>query len=74
MTVNTLGRLLMGMGVLLFLIGVAVTIGARLGLGHLPGDLAWRKGNTFVAIPIVTSLVVSLVLTVVLNLLLRFLR
>ncbi len=64
----------MSMGALLFLAGVLVAAGQRLGLGRLPGDLQFRSGNTSVYVPIVTSIVLSLALTVILNLLLRWFR
>ena len=69
-----LSKLLMLSGALLFLVGVLLHFGARVGLGQLPGDLSWRRGNVSVYAPIVTSIVLSLVLTVVLNLVLRFFR
>ncbi len=74
MEVSSLGKILIGMGVLLVIVGIVVTIGGRFGLGQLPGDIAWRRGNTSVYFPIVTSIVLSLVLTVVLNLVFRFFR
>ena len=46
-------------------------LGERFGLGRLPGDLVWRRKNTTVYFPIVTSLVLSVVLTLLLNLLFR---
>jgi hypothetical protein len=59
------------MGVLLAVVGVALVLGGKLGLGRLPGDiLIERKGSSF-HFPIVTSIVVSIVLTVLANLLLR---
>jgi hypothetical protein len=74
MEISSLGKILIGMGVLLVLVGVAVTVGSRFGLGQLPGDVSWRRGNTSIYFPIVTSIVLSIVLTVVLNLLARFFR
>ncbi|MDQ3813497.1 MAG: DUF2905 domain-containing protein [Armatimonadota bacterium] len=68
------GKTLMVLGALLFICGVLFVIGGRLGLGHLPGDLAWKRGNTSIYFPIVTSIVLSIVLTVVLNLFFRFFR
>lgn len=66
-----LGRSLLLIGGLLVVAGALLMLGERLGLGRLPGDLVWRRKNTTVYFPIVTSVVVSLVLTVVVNFLFR---
>jgi Protein of unknown function (DUF2905) len=74
MTLATLGKVFMATGGLLFIVGVALVLGARVGLGSLPGDLSWRRGNVSVYIPVATSIILSIVLTIVLNLLLRWRR
>lgn len=61
-------------GALLLLAGVALHFGARFGLGRLPGDISWRRGNVSVYAPVVTCLILSVVLTVVLNLVARLFR
>lgn len=66
-----LGRYLLVIGAVLVLVGLLLTLGERLGLGRLPGDLVWRRKNTSVYFPIVTSAVLSLVLTLFLNFLFR---
>lgn len=66
-----LGRVLVVAGLVLAALGVVLVVGAGLGLGRLPGDLAFRRGNVRIYAPLATSLVLSLVLTVVLNLLWR---
>jgi hypothetical protein len=58
-----MGRLLIIVGVLVAMIGVAVELG--LPLGRLPGDVVIRRGNTTVYLPIVTCIVVSVVLSLV---------
>jgi len=72
--VNSLGKVLIGLGGLLLLVGIVLMVGGRFGLGQLPGDFSWRRGNTSVYFPVVTSIVLSIVLTVVLNLVMRFFR
>lgn len=74
MPLQSIAKTLIALGAVLLVVGVLVWLGARLGLGNLPGDIAWRRGNASVFIPIVSSIVISIVLTVVLNLLLRFFR
>jgi len=58
-----MGRLLIVVGMLVLVAGVAVELG--LPLGRLPGDIVIRRGNTTVYLPIVTCIVVSLVLSIV---------
>ena len=74
MPLQSLGKVLIALGVVLVVVGVLVWLGARAGLGSLPGDIAWRRGNTAIYVPIVSSIVLSIVLTVVLNLFMRFFR
>jgi hypothetical protein len=58
-------------GLLMAGIGLLLMFGERFGLGKLPGDLVWKRKNSTVYFPIVTSLVVSVILTVILNLIVR---
>ena len=74
MAMDGLGRFLMVLGGIIFLVGVVAVVGGRMGLGSLPGDIAVRRGNTSFYFPVVSSIVISLVLTVILNLVLRFFR
>ncbi len=71
-----LGRLLLGAGLLLAMLGGLLLLAGRFGwpLGRLPGDLHWRGKHTEVWVPLGTSLLVSLLLTLVLSLLSRFRR
>jgi hypothetical protein len=66
-----LGRLLLGLGVLVALAGGALLVAERLGVPRLPGDIVVQKGPVTFVFPIVTCVVVSVVLTVLLNLLFR---
>lgn len=61
-----MARWLVVLGSILILIGLLWPWIARLGLGHLPGDISiQRKGFSFY-FPITTSLVVSILLSLVL--------
>ncbi len=62
-----IGRYLLLAGVLIAAAGLLMMVGERFGLGRLPGDIVWRRKNTTVYLPIVTSLVLSVVLTLLLN-------
>jgi hypothetical protein len=68
---SQLGKTLVFAGIALACVGLVLIIGERLGLGRLPGDLVWKRKQTTVYFPWVTSLVVSVVLTLLLNLFLR---
>ena len=57
-----MGRLLIGAGVVLILIGLTVQLG--LPIGRLPGDIRVQRGNSTFYFPIVTCIVISVVLTV----------
>lgn len=66
------GKLLMLLGIVLFVIGLIVTFGPKIPfLGKLPGDIyVERKGFSF-SFPIVTCLVVSVIGTLILNIFFR---
>ncbi len=61
------GKLLIGLGALLMIIGLLVIAAGRIGLplGRLPGDIVYRGKNTTVYFPIVTCIVLSVVLSLV---------
>jgi hypothetical protein len=65
---NTLPKVLMVAGAALLLLGGALFVAQRLGLGRLPGDFSWQGKNFSFHFPLATSLLLSLVLTLLLNL------
>jgi hypothetical protein len=71
-----LARLLIVLGLLLFLAGAVVYLLGLLGLsfGHLPGDFVLRRKNVSVYFPLGTCILISVLLTLVLYLLSRFRR
>ena len=62
-----LGKLLIGAGLVLVLVGGLVMLLGRadLPLGRLPGDIVYRGKHTTFYFPLATSVVVSVVLTIV---------
>jgi hypothetical protein len=66
-----MGRTLIGLGVLLIVAGLLVTLGERLPLrlGRLPGDIAIRGKHGSFYFPVVTCLIVSAALSLLLWLL-----
>lgn len=63
-----LGRMLIFFGVLLVVMGLAVTLAGRLHLPRLPGDIYIQRGNFVFYFPLATGLLLSAVLTILLNL------
>jgi len=66
-----IGKLLVGVAVVLLVIGGVFLLLSRFGLDRLPGDLVFRRGNLTVYAPIGLMILVSVVLTIVLNVFLR---
>ncbi len=70
-----IGRLLIGMGAVLIVIGALLLFAGKVPwLGRLPGDILIERENVRIFIPIGTMLLLSLVLTVIANLVARFWR
>ena len=70
-----IGRVLIGIGLALALVGGVLVVVERFTGGRgLPGDITWGRGNVRAYFPLGTMLLVSLVLTVVLNVVLRLWR
>ncbi|SFM43953.1 Protein of unknown function [Ectothiorhodospira mobilis] len=61
-----MARILIALGVLLLLAGLAWPWLARLGLGRLPGDLLMQRDGFTFYFPLTTSLVVSAVVSLLL--------
>jgi hypothetical protein len=65
--VNSGTRVLIAVGILLILAGLGWQLGGRQwGIGHLPGDITWTRGNMRFYLPIGTSLLFSLIVTLAL--------
>lgn len=69
--IGLLGKNLIIMGIVLIVAGIIFTLGSRLGIGRLPGDIFIKKGNMTFYFPIVTSIIISIILTLILNLIRR---
>lgn len=59
-------KLLIVLGAVLVAVGIAWTLGEKLGLGRLPGDFVFEVGKTRVYLPLATSVLVSVALTLIL--------
>jgi hypothetical protein len=75
-SVNDLGRMLVGLGVLFLLLGGLILLLGKTGIpfGRLPGDIAYRGKHTSFYFPLASSILLSIVLSIVFYLLSRFRR
>ncbi|MFA0730784.1 MAG: hypothetical protein LKKZDAJK_001738 [Candidatus Fervidibacter sp.] len=66
---DVLGKILIGMGILLVVFGLIVLAAGKLGglWKPLPGDIVVRRGNFTFYAPITTSLLLSLILSALLT-------
>lgn len=71
MEISTAGKFLIVAGLVVAGLGVLFVVGSALGLGRLPGDFSWRRGNFRFYAPIASSILISIVVTVVLNVMSR---
>lgn len=71
MTTGAVGRLLLGVAIVLAAIGLILVALDRFGVGRLPGDVVWRRENVTVYIPLGLMILLSLLLTLILNLFFR---
>lgn len=73
---NELGKMLLGVGLAIALVGALLLLAARIGLplGRLPGDISYKGKNFSVYVPIGTSILISIVLSLILYLITRFRR
>ncbi len=68
------GKILIGLGGVLVILGLLVVLGGKLHipLGRLPGDIVYRGKSTSFYFPVVTCIVLSILLSFVLWLIGRF--
>jgi len=61
-----MARFLIFLGLALVVSGLLWPYLAKLGIGQLPGDFVFRRGNSTIYIPVMTSIILTIVLNVVL--------
>ncbi|MBZ0264453.1 DUF2905 family protein [bacterium] len=62
-----MGKILVLAGIVLFLLGGFIFLGSKLGLGSLPLDFSFKKGNLKFYIPLGSSILISILLTILLR-------
>jgi hypothetical protein len=70
-SIEGIGKLLIGGAVVLLVLGGLFLLLGRFGLERLPGDLVFKRGNFTVYFPIGLMILLSIVGTILLNLFLR---
>ncbi len=66
---NDIGKVLVGVGVALIVLGVLFSLGGKLPwLGRLPGDINIKRENFRFYFPLMTCLIISVVVTLLLRL------
>ncbi|MFA4903708.1 MAG: DUF2905 domain-containing protein [Desulfobaccales bacterium] len=66
---SDLGRILIVIGVLLVMVGAVFLLAPKLPwLGHLPGDISYKRGNFSFYFPLGTCILISVVLTLIMYL------
>jgi uncharacterized membrane protein len=70
----TVGKLLVGLGAVLVVVGCAVWLLSKWRPSGMPGDVVVHRHGWTVYVPIVTMVVLSLLLTIALNVALRLWR
>ena len=72
MAVESLGRMILYIGIIMVLIGGFFILAAKVPwFGRLPGDIVWRREGLTIFVPVTTMILVSVVLTVLLNIVWR---
>lgn len=60
-----MSRVLIVVGIILIVMGVAWPLLQKLGLGRLPGDISIERDGFRFYLPITTSIIISLLLTLI---------
>ncbi len=67
------GKILIGLGLLIVLIGVILYVGKPFSfLGRLPGDIRIERPNFVFYFPLTTSILISILLTILFYIISRF--
>jgi len=61
-----LQRILIGLGLVILIGGILWPLLSRIGLGRLPGDILYQRGNATFYFPLATSILISIVLSLLL--------
>lgn len=65
---DSIGKVIIAVGVVLIIFGLFIHFGGKIGLGKLPGDIFIDKGNFKFFFPITSSIIISIILSLLLRL------
>lgn len=69
---QSVGRILVGVGALLFIVGlIMMGLGRFFNFGSLPGDIVYKKGNFTFYFPIMTCLLLSVIISFIFRIFFR---
>ncbi len=74
MSNQSLGLLVIGLGVAAIIVGVLIWAGGLSWLGKLPGDIKIEGKNATIFIPLMSMCLLSILVSLVLNVVARFLK
>lgn len=66
-------RILITIGLLMIVIGLAWPLFSKFGIGHLPGDILIKRKNFTFYFPITSCILISLIVTLILWIINKFL-
>ncbi|TYQ16280.1 UNVERIFIED_CONTAM: Protein of unknown function (DUF2905) [Acetivibrio alkalicellulosi] len=67
--IQTMGKLIITLGALMIIVGVLMYFGGKIGIGRMPGDFVYKRGNFVAYFPLATSVLLSIILTIIFALL-----
>ncbi len=70
MAPDSLGKVLIGIGIVLFISGVVILLAWQVKipfLGKLPGDFFLKRGDFILYFPLTTTILISIVMSIILN-------
>ncbi|MDQ2087825.1 DUF2905 domain-containing protein [Herbivorax sp. ANBcel31] len=62
---QSIGKVIITLGIVLLLLGVILYFGGKIGIGKIPGDFVYKKGNFVLYFPLATSILLSVILTLI---------
>lgn len=68
---ENLGKLIILIGSMFIVIGLIMVLGGKIGLGKLPGDIYYKRGNVTFYFPVITGIILSIILSIFLNIFFR---
>ena len=75
MDIQTIGRIMLVVGIAIAIIGGLLLLLARLPFfGHLPGDIRVERENFRLFFPLTSMILLSIVVSVVANIIIRFIN